>query len=553
MFKSTRWCVLWTIVTMILAKCSTPVKTELGWHHYWRPPGKPVQVYNLTVSGKWLWIATRQGIMRVNQHTLAYKQFPYTGDSPDTSSDRRTTLLVDDKGRLWVGRGDGLTRYDGDSGGTTITTMPAHAFALDVEGNVWVFFHDRYGGGAFRFRGQEPPPGGNWEPERITETSQWDNCEAWRFLVTYSSLHECDATPNGRIVHDAGGVDWSRESFDKTLTRRDGETLQTIFLNRGYVRAIAAAGVRDGVWIGLDRGLFYGKGQTVREYSATEDKLVPWGSSVRAFAFTSDGRVWVSTSNGLFRLDEEQDEWQPIAAGGGTLVEGSAPIAADEQGNLWALYVNDLARFDGQTWQRWGLPAAVQLCDPESRAIGEFRGEVWVAAGTCGLWRFDGETWNKASVDAGVALFTHGLDGKFYAISNYGIIYVYDKARWVELLDPKGSGTWGKNRPAIAVDADGGVWKAWTERVTHLRRYIPGGEWTQSIPLPPDSDATALLLDSQGNLWIGCQNKVLRCDEKSCASWDFFANVLAQDPQGRTWVGGQGWLSVYDPAAEDGE
>ncbi len=611
MFKSTRWCVLWLSVVIVAAGCNalavatprseptleptpvlatpraTPVPsprlagtsvlsplfppplpslvpaTDSRWHHYWRPTGKPVQVHDLAVDGEWLWIATAQGLMRVNQHTLVYERFSHTGGLPGVPVKDASRLLVDDEGRLWAGGRDGLARYDDDSGWTMITTMSARNFALDAWGNIWVFLRERHGLVGFRFQGQEQLTGDDCESERIVSIPDWDDCETWRFLATswlkYGSRAECIVPVNRRgTARDAGGVNWSIKFSDSLWICSDGEAVQAVPRSRGDNRAIVAAGVKDGVWIGWDEGLFYGENRSVQEYVVVADKLVAQRPAVHALAF-SNGSVWASSPDGILRLDEEQTRWQPVTTGMTIPVGRSSPIAAGEQNGLWVLGDDTLAHFDGQTWQHWNLPGAVQRCGLKSRAIGEFRGQVWVAAGTCGLWRFDGEMWNRANVVAGVAAFARGLDGKFYAVNAYGFMYVYDGARWVELLVRGDAGGLGSNSPVIAIDVDGSIRRAWVggESKGYLWRYTVGEMWDDPLQLPVDFIVSALLADSQGNLWVGGPRGLLRCDEQVCQSLHFanddarsdpYVHTLAEDPQGRVWVGGRGWLSVYDPA-----
>jgi len=73
----------------------------------------------------------------VNQRTLTYEHFSHTGTSPDVPLDRVYTLLLDGQGRLWVGGGHGLVRYDDDLGWSAIYTIEwVGAFALDADANL---------------------------------------------------------------------------------------------------------------------------------------------------------------------------------------------------------------------------------------------------------------------------------------------------------------------------------------------------------------------------------------------------------------------------------
>jgi ligand-binding sensor domain-containing protein len=100
----------------------------------------------------------------------------------------------------------------------------------------------------------------------------------------------------------------------------------------------------------------------------------------------------------------------------------------------------------------------------------------------------------------------------------------------------------------MVVGPEGELWVA--------RDIAPGllvfrnGEWKQIgevRELP-----TALLVDSQGDLWIGCSAGLLHYDGRAWKTIEgaaSFASItsLAEDRGGRIWVAGEDGLSVYDP------
>jgi ligand-binding sensor domain-containing protein len=67
-----------------------------------------------------------------------------------------------------------------------------------------------------------------------------------------------------------------------------------------------------------------------------------------------------------------------------------------------------------------------------------------------------------------------------------------------------------------------------------------------------DDPITALLVDSQGDLWASHHQGLLHYDGETWESVEIrtpFAGItaLAEDRRGRIWAGGQDGLSVYDP------
>jgi len=588
MSRLIRWYVLlWAGVALVVAGCAAPAAVTLepessllpgsAWHHYWRVHGGLSEVRDLAVGDEWLWVATSRDLVRLNQRTLTCDQFSHTSTSPGVPLDRVCTLLVDDQGRLWAGGGHGLVRYDEESGWVVIYTDGyVHSFARDIGGDVWIFFSDRYGKkSALLFQDQETPAGGSWKPEHITEEIPgWDDCEAWQFMATselkYNSLAECAAS-SWEVVEDAGGARWSVVCYGESCSiLRDSETVWTIPMTHDVVQAIVAAGVKDGVWLGTDEGLFYSDGRTVQQYLPVAGRLVPRGPAVHSLAVTGDGHVWISTSEGLLRFDEEGGGWQPVARGEeGIVIERDVPIAPDGQAGLWALHSGDLLHLDGRTWRFWPLPVEIRSC--ETHAVAEFHGEVWVAAGECGLWRFDGQAWDRPPLNIKALALVQGRDGKLYVQESESSPYVYDGEKWTRLPEqgwedlyapalpptpaPAGTSLEGQEVPVlITVDAEGNIWGA---SGTHIWRHSPDGEWTNVLQLPNDSRVTQLFGDSQGRLWVGGRRRLVHYDGEY---WEdvsirddthilFYVTALAQDQQGRIWVGGRNGLSVYDPAA----
>ena len=81
-----------------------------------------------------------------------------------------------------------------------------------------------------------------------------------------------------------------------------------------------------------------------------------------------------------------------------------------------------------------------------------------------------------------------------------------------------------------------------------------GGEW-EEFPELAGERITALLVDSQGDVWGGYSQGLLHYDGRT---WELVERetpfnaieTLAKDRQGRIWVGDQDGLYVYDPTKE---
>jgi ligand-binding sensor domain-containing protein len=614
MARPLQWCaLLWLGIALITAGCGRPTtgsiwvvtrvptptitlpQLSLTWRNVWRVKGEPAEVRDLAVDGEALWIATSRGLVRLNQRTLTYERFSRTGTSPDVPLKDVTTLLVDDQGRLWAGGRQGLMQYNQDSGWKVIyASRGVYDFALDAADNLWIFYFDRYGLIAERFEGQAPPSSGTWEPTHAAVPA-WGDCEVWRFVAHHHWKHttpkECAAVVRGReqwtiqpytrlTADNADGVYWSEDNG--SLVLYDGGTRRSLPLPPpgGYVQTIAASGIKDGVWLGTDNGLFFSDGRTTQAYLLVAGKLLLRGSAVHSLVVANDGDVWAVTSDGLFRFDEGQLEGQPVTWGKEESgIRDSVPIAPHGQSGLWVLYDGALIHLDGGIWHRQPLPIEIQGC--ETYAVSESHGEVWVAAGSCGLWHFNGQAWNRSPLDIVAQALTQGRDGKLYVQEPQGSPYVYDGTSWTklpeqgwdELRAPVPSPTptaYGRKRDSdvsrqqprepvpMVVDAEGSLWAA---SKTHLWHYSPAGEWVNVLPLPGNPDIASVVVDSEGGLWAGGRLGLLHYDGECWWEVDigddshirFYVTAMAEDQQGRLWVGGRNGLSVYDPAVQDKE
>jgi len=538
-----------------------------------------VSVKTLAIDGPWLWIATTKGVIRLNQHSLEYQLFPSTGTSPDIALDQVQTLAVDDQDRLWAGGTHGLVRYtDGVGWKVIYTKEPVTEFGLDSDGNLWYFQMGAryYMVFAYRFQGEEPPSGGNWEPEQIKSDDPycnfcwyWSSSDDsnldmfdWRFLVN----GETEPNKKGKI--DANGNKWSWQYIA-------GEAGQAIYHNDQAVqRAYSVVLARIGIWTGDSSGLFYHNGQTLKRYRFAADKAMINYPRVYDLAFTADGSGWATTSEGLFRFSEETEEWEMIT-------KASVPmpfedkhvglVASGQQSIPWVYTPLYLLHFNGESWEQLSIPSNISGCWGHRRAVFGYQGDFWL---NCGPWRrFDGQTWGYIEPPWWINQPATDHNGKLYAIADNGAILVYDGTDWQQLSDCTECRKPGSSPSnTVAVDATGRVWGAfehvtytdpyrppWLNYNSSIWRYSTEQGWCKILRLDPVPYVRSLLIDAYGDLWVLLSSdEVLRCNQENCEAWRFGDDqpfdapitAMAMDSQGRIWIGGYGLLSVYDPAAE---
>ncbi len=567
------------VFSMPIVKQTVPKNNKAGWRHEWYPSDQPIQVQALAADGMWVWIATPRGLFRLDLHRMEYKLFLRTTARPlsNIQLDHVYTLLIDDQGRLWAGGEYGLARYADNEGWKLIYTKSEfNNFAIDNDGNLWRFtFSGRYPPQAFRFQGQEPPAVGAWEPEHIGSQASFQDGSNWRFLALRNAHREEMIDASGSlwsyqhlyiadtffmISRDGQVVQMCQEEtscpsgyYDELALYRDGQLLQRIPLLYGNVQTLAAA-AQGGIWIGVENGLLYSDGRILEQYQLNTDGTVVSYPFIYSLAVTNDGSKWAATSRGLFRFSEEAQAWCHVVEMGTLSIEGSALVAPHQQSGLWLLGDGALSYIDKQVGQRWPLPNDVLQCEEQLHTMVEFQGSLWVAAGDCDLWRFDGQTWSKALQSSIIGLAQY-RNTQLYAAKGVRDMLVYEGITWQQLPDCVAC-HWAY--PPIAVDAEGRVWKT---DGTGIWSYHADEGWRWVLKLEGRNIITSMLIDSRGDLWVAdFLNGLIHCKQENCVlwNWDFGDNkpseplltTLAEDLQGRIWIGGLRFLSVYDPAAE---
>ncbi len=221
---------------------------------------------------------------------------------------------------------------------------------------------------------------------------------------------------------------------------------------------------RDGtLWIGTEGGgLVRHRAGTFQRFSASEGLT---NGFVRVIHEDSRGRLWVGTDRGLFRFDD--DRLTRVDNQGDIPGISVHAIYEDRRGRLWVGGSGFIVLSDGAVAV---YRSSRSLADDSVRAIAESdNGTVWIAT-VGGLHRVEGE--NPAAVFPSSPILEHNTTFLFRS---------KDGDLW--------AGTYGQG----------------------LFRYR-GREATPYLApaLLPDNHIFALLEDSEGNIWVGTQNGLLR-------------------------------------------
>jgi signal transduction histidine kinase/DNA-binding response OmpR family regulator/ligand-binding sensor domain-containing protein len=273
-------------------------------------------------------------------------------------------------------------------------------------------------------------------------------------------------------------------------------------------------------------------------------------NQVRCLLPEADGTLWVGTSDGVARFDGQQFvPWDvPASLRDATVWQ----FQRDPEGVLWACTGRGLARFDGRQWTlryspKDGLP-------PESSALTaawDAAGRLWVGAGS-GLFRLEGERFVQVPAFDGRSL---GEVDDLLSETN-GTVWVasWDRGpfRWdgQELRPlPAASGLNSIRAEKVYRDGGGQIW--FSARPGGVLRWDAAS--TNLVRARIGVAGMAMHRDAQGTWWTGGGDGLKRRSAGSSVDYrktdglaDDTVNAIAPDHKGALWVGTGGGLSHFE-------
>jgi diguanylate cyclase (GGDEF)-like protein len=169
-------------------------------------------------------------------------------------------------------------------------------------------------------------------------------------------------------------------------------------------------------------------------------RLVPPGNPrVDDVTQAPDGTIWVGTTNGLYRI--QNDHFIKIP----TLVDGEAigiqTIAANTDGSVWGTRIGEkLLRVAPRNFvANWQDPETLQGATVYSLRT-DARGWIWANTGE-GVAVYDGHVWRRIEIQDGLvwtdteqfALYPDD-DGSIWVGTARGITHIKDPVRWVRMI-----------------------------------------------------------------------------------------------------------------------
>lgn len=556
----------------------------------WRTAQNPSAVYALLTDQSALWAGTSFGVWRVNLRTGDYFSYDEIGAT--------SKLLPIENGHLWAASDRGLFYFDGQRWTKPLHEREVTRLGVGYNGDLWVFAGTRFPVFS-HLSGHVPPTSGPWQESNsgFSKEKEPADCQQWQTITTGSYTHqssaECQALNQARqavskitkeyalLAIDADQSTWwaTTSTLGHLLAGRS--TTLALPVDKVYALAPDPA---HGVWIATDQGLAYSDGSALR--------WTPLGLDICTFAGTAhdiivdhQGTAWVQTSGRLRVLRSDETTWRPVTNLGLVGEDADRPvwdIVADPHGGIWATHGYDLWRFgDSTSIQPVMFP--VPNCFVSDLALDSI-GNVWIAAGECGLLQFTPSNgkWTQHrptdsffgnSIAVGPGGVVYALDQDIFIDGYYERLYEYTRSNTVSTLD-RGAPEWhllpflseGDSwRPLgkrIAADERGGLWigSYYTGRVWHYRDK----QVTSLTPPFVNRNVQQLYVDDQDRLWASIPSREggQTVDENDVVAvyddptWRHIPALvgairkLSGSPDGRIWVIGSDAIAVYDPAAD---
>ncbi len=477
-----------------------------------------------------------------------WKTFRADDGLPD---DRIWTFYEDTGGRVWVGSKDGVVVFEEDGRRTVYTednsplaSNEVRVFLEDSKGDLYI---GAYGGGLNVLRAD-----GEWRDDPYTTQEGLPS----NFVTALAVV-----TPDEDAVNDAEllwvGTEAGISSFDGTMFS-DPLIVRQRALSHHFIEDLHAD--EDGtLWIVTFGGgvSIYDPEEETYEYLFPSETGLP-ANDVYGLLEDSQGNIWVGTSEGVAKFDGRK--WETFTQfNSGLAYRYVTGLAEDKQGRIWMSTLSGGSVYNHGEWieyDRFGDEDGEQRLPSNSlfNVYYDSQDRVWFATGLGAAVLEDGE-WTLYNRGDGlntniISVVTEDSAGRVW-LTHWQGINILDNGIWNSLKtenadirtdlvlasreDSQGRMWFGTIGDGVAI-YDGQQWtklnrangrlpndnvRSFAED-TETGRYWVGTDggviglindelWmvytAESTPLPHNR-VYELLLDRNGNLWIGTANGV---------------------------------------------
>lgn len=397
-----------------------------------------------------LWVRGVQHLLARPAGTTAF----ISRDVPDNDMDVVTDnggFVEDFSGHVLTRTNHGMVRWNGTrwdviDGRNGLPDIGITALLFDRDGALWM---GTYGVGIYR----------------------WGN---YGLVDGWGRNQGMDSTPNWSIMRDNQGHMWFGNELGGSMLTPGQTRIQPWPLRFSPMprQILALAKAPDGaIWAGLYEG-------SVLRYdplSGRTTQVARLPSFVKVLYFDRQGRLWVGTVNGIYRMDTPGGTLQRVPAAETTDGQCS-DIAEDEQGVLWFACNAGMLRYAGNSWTL--MPAgAVNMASGFSAVALGSDGSLWLGANEPGVFRgrVIGDQLSIAPVDdawlqRSLVYFLRRDRRGWIWVGGGGGVDVYNGRSWTH-LSPDDGLIWDEtDQNAFFEDNDGSIWIGTPVGVSHILR-----------------------------------------------------------------------------------
>jgi ligand-binding sensor domain-containing protein len=405
-----------------------------------------------------IWFGTATGVSRYSDTGLE------TPDTDNELEDKQVWCMLEDRdGNLWFGTSNGLTRFDGVRWETyTASDELVHNYVTSVlqdrRGNLWVGTL----GGVNRF------DGASWNtisgdylpiPTAVTSLIQDEIGTLW-------------------VGTDGGGVSRIAGGSSKIFTGADG-------LPVGWITSLHEDEQGD-IWAGTIAGVGWFDG---------EDSWIPLREAdglahedVRAIEEDRSGKLWFATRGGGASRYDGTDWTTFDQRNSGLAYDYLLSLIEDDADNLWfGTEGAGVSRYDGSNWITFDTESG--LVDNVVLSICEAESGVYWFGTEGGVSRYDGLSWQSFGipdlVDEWVQTIVEDRSGNLWFGTKGGVTR-FDGLNWTSFTEADGlADNWVK---AILEDDAG---KYWFGTQGGLTTYVPDRVAPKTVILSPPQPTLA--------------------------------------------------------------
>ncbi len=336
------------------------------------------------------------------------------------------------------------------------------------------------------------------------------------------------------------------------------------------VRAIEAEQAEE--WIGtLDGGLAKYDGISWRPVNTNTS--APFQGGVKCIYVDENNNKWIGfESDGIWKYNGNS-EWSNINSLNSGLSDNYVTsLLKDNQGNYWAgTYKGGINKYDGSQWINFN-PLNSGLSDTNIISIAsDSDNNLWIATWGGGLNKYDGSSWevyntsNSGIADNYILSMCIDASGNIW-LGTYGNgLIKYNGEDW-EVYNTINSGIPSDYISALAPDKNNNLWiGTWFDGLAEYDNFSFKIFNSSNTSLPVDN-ISCISVDDSNNIYAGTRDAGIarfNANDTLTADWKLYSrynsglisnkiNSIAEDKEGKTWIGSDDGVAVFNPAAAVG-